>query len=251
MSKQINKLSSLSIFFPAYNEAGNIQEAVKQALKVAPDVARKYEVLIVNDGSTDATLSIAKRLAKRYKSVRVINQRNKGYGGALKRGFKEAKFDWIFFTDIDLQFDIMELKKFIKYIQHNQLVIGFRLNRAEGFKRYLLAKLLKLWNIILLGFPRSITDIDCAFKLIHKTVLLKTQPLISDGTMISSELLLKAYMADFNIKQIGVRHYQRFIGSPTGSNLKVIIKAVRDTFILKVCLFKQRLSKKMANYFCS
>src|SRR5579859_2349033 len=125
------KLPALSVFFPAYNEAGNIEEVVKQALFVLPNVAKQFEVLIVNDGSTDGTLQIAKRLSKKYKKVRVVNQRNKGYGGALKRGFKETKYDWIFFTDSDLQFDIAELKKFIRYSERNDAVIGFRLNRAE------------------------------------------------------------------------------------------------------------------------
>ena len=238
----MKKLSELTIFFPAYNEAGNIEEAVKQALTIAPHVAKKYEILVINDGSKDATKQIVQRLEKKYPSiVRLINQRNKGYGGALKRGFREAKYEWIFFTDSDLQFDLNELQKFISQTSNNNLVLGYRLNRAEGFKRVLLARMLKVWNRILLGFPRKIKDIDCAFKLIHRSIITSTYPLLSDGAMVSTELLLKAHGKGFKYAQIGVRHYQRRIGQPTGSNFKVILRAVIDTFRLKYQLTRYQM----------
>lgn len=237
-----NKLETLSIFFPAYNEAGNIEEALKQALQVAPTVAKEYEVIVVNDGSKDATLQIAKRIAAQNSHVRVVSQRNQGYGGALKRGFKEAKYDWIFFSDSDLQFDLSELEKFIPLAAENDLVLGYRLERAEGFKRKTLAKALKVWNRVLLGFPRKIKDIDCAFKLINKRVLVEIEPLLSNGAMVSTEMLLKAHLAGFKQDQVGVHHYQRRTGQPTGSNLKVISRAVKDTFALQSILLKQRVS---------
>jgi glycosyltransferase involved in cell wall biosynthesis len=246
MKVKIKKLPELSVFFPAYNEAGNIEEVIKQALFILPKIANKFEILIINDGSTDSTLQISKRLAKKFQSVRVISQENKGYGGALKKGFKEARFEWVFFTDSDLQFDISEITKFVKHVDSNDLIIGFRLERAEGWKRHLLASALKFWNRLMLGFPREINDIDCAFKLIHKKVLSEVEPLFSDGAMVSTELLLKAYRANFRFAQVGVKHYQRFIGKPTGSNTKVIAKAVVDTFYLQSQLFRQDVSLWLA-----
>lgn len=229
----MKKLDELSIFFPAYNEAANIEEAIRQALAVARTVAEKYEVIVVDDGSKDATLPIARRLARRYKAVRVVTQKNKGYGGALKLGFASARFDWIFFSDSDLQFDLSELKKFIRHTDTHDLVIGYRKNRAEGIKRQMLARALKIWNKVLLSFPMRIRDIDCAFKLMHRRVIRHADPFISDGAMFSTELLLKSYRNKFAIKQIGVTHYLRRAGVPTGSNHRVILRAVRDTFILK------------------
>lgn len=231
--KTLKKLPELSIFFPAYNEAGNIEEVVHQALHIAPVVAHKYEIVIINDGSKDATRSISKRLEAQYHPfVRLVSQTNRGYGGALKRGFRETKYEWIFFTDSDLQFDINELSKFVRNVHQNDLVIGYRRKRVEGWKRDMLAKMLKLWNRFWLGFPREIRDIDCAFKLIHRNVFKSISPLYSDGAMISTEFLLKAYLAGFKFRQLGVHHYERRIGKPTGNNLKVIFKAVRDTFVL-------------------
>lgn len=232
----MQQLNSLSIFMPAYNEATNIEEAIRQALDVATEVAEKFEVIVIDDGSRDATKVIAERVAKKYKHVRVITQKNRGYGGALKRGFSEAKYDWIFFTDSDLQFDIRELRRFIKYAKNSHLVLGYRKKRAEGWKRQTIAYLLKIWNLLFLNFPRGVKDIDCAFKLIHRSVIASITPLQSDGAMISTELLLKAIKKDFDYTQIGVRHFERRSGSPTGSSLKVILKAVRDTFILRKLL---------------
>lgn len=233
MPRKTSKLQSLSIFFPAYNEAGNIEEAIYQALHVAPMVAKKYEVIVINDGSKDSTKAIAERVAKRNKHVRVVNQRNKGYGGAVKRGLKEAKYEWVFFTDSDLQFDMAELLSFIPYAGTNDMVLGYRKNRAEGWKRAMLAKALKLWNRVFLSFPVQIKDIDCAFKLIHKSVLKEVLPLYSDGAMVSTEMLLKAHKKGFRYTQIGVTHYLRRVGKPTGSNFKVITKAIKDTFALQ------------------
>lgn len=245
MPNKFTKLPSLSIFFPAYNEAGNIEESVLQALTIAKRVAHKYEVIVVNDGSKDATLSVARRLARQHENIRVVTQANTGYGGALKRGFKASRYEWIFFTDADLQFDITELMNFVEKSTKYQLILGYRKTRAEGWKRQLLADMLKIWNRVLLGFPMNIKDIDCAFKLIHRSVLEKVTPLTSNGAMVSTELLLRAYYAKVAYRQIGVEHYQRSTGSSTGSNLKVILRAVFDTFALQSKLFPRRAYFKL------
>jgi glycosyltransferase involved in cell wall biosynthesis len=231
--KETRKLPSLSVFFPAYNEEGNIAAMVKQALEVLPKVAEDYEVIVVDDGSQDKTYEIVKWLSEKFTKVRVVTQENLGYGGAVKRGFSEVKHEWVFYSDADRQFDLSELKKFIPHTENHDLVIGYRTNRAEGFKRHLLAKALKVWNKVFLGFPLRIKDIDCAFKLIHRDVLKEVLPLLSDGAMVSTELLFKAHRAGFSYEQVGVRHYPRQVGQSTGSNPKVIAKAVRDTFILR------------------
>ena len=229
----MDKLSSLSIFFPAFNEEKNIEEMVKQALQVLPTVAKKFEIIIVNDGSIDQTAQIARRLSKVNKVVYSYNLKNMGYGGALKKGFDKCNYDWVFFTDSDQQFRLQELKKLVKHADKFKLIIGFRKNRAEGFKRHLLAQALKWRNRLWLGFPADIKDIDCAYKLIHRHVLTQVLPLKSNGAMVSTELLLKAHQNDIPYKQVGVKHYLRPEGSPTGSNYQVIYKAIKDTFMLR------------------
>lgn len=240
---KFRKLPAVSAFFPAYNEEGNIENTVKQALHVLPDIADEYEVIVVDDGSTDRTFDIAQELSLRYPRVRAVTQTNKGYGGAVKRGFSEVKYDWVFFSDADQQFDIEELTKFIPRAHDHDLVIGFRRKRAEGFKRAAIAKALKIWNKAILNFPTSIKDIDCAFKLMKKDVLDQVTPLISDGAMVTTEFLLKAYQCGYSFSQVGVNHYPRQIGSSTGNNPKVIARAVTDTFVLyKKLIFDARLN---------
>lgn len=231
------KLKELSIFFPLLNEEKNLITLVKQALEVLPQVADKYEIVLINDGSTDGTQEIAVLLSRTYDNVRAVYQENRGYGGAVKRGFKEAKYEWIFFSDGDLQFDLNDLRKFIPHTVSNQLVIGYRKNRAEGTLRHFLALALRIWNKILLNFPISIKDIDCAFKLINRTIIQKVGELESDGAMLSTEFLLKAHRAGFKIKQVGVNHYKRQFGVATGNNMKVILRAIKDTFVLIYVLY--------------
>lgn len=241
-----NKLPELSLFYPAYNEAGNIEEAVEQALAVLPKISNKFEIIVVNDGSTDATRQIAKRLSEQYKNVKLASQSNKGYGGALKRGFKEAKYDWVFFTDSDLQFDLRELSKFVEQSDNFDMLLGYRKKRAEGLKRDLIAKCLKLWSFVLLGFPRQIKDIDCAFKLIKSSAIKSIYPLHSNGAMVSTELLLRLIRKGYTFHQIGVKHYERSAGIATGNNMKVILKAVLDTIHLKKYFVKENVSNLLA-----
>lgn len=227
------KLTSLSVFFPAYNEEGNIAEAIRRALVAIPKVAKKYEIIVVNDGSTDKTKQEALKMAARYPGVvRVVSQKNKGYGGALKRGFAESRYDWIFFTDADLQFDLQEITRLLRPAQTVDMVLGYRMKRADGWKRILLAQMLKIWNRFWFNYPLEIKDTDCAFKLIRRHVMKTIEPFISDGAMISTELILKAQYANFSWKQVGVSHYLRLSGKPTGNNWRVIFRAIKDTFVL-------------------
>ncbi len=224
------KLDSLSVFFPFYNEEENIEAQTKQALKIIPQFARKFEIILVDDGSTDKTGQIGQKLAASHSNVVLVShQKNRGYGGALKTGFKSSQYDWIFFSDGDRQFDLEEMGKLLPFTKQADLVIGYRKKRADTFIRLLNAKLFN-WLIKLL-FGLKVVDVDCAFKLIKKEVV-DSLELKSDGALISSELLIKAQKAGFKIAQTPVSHYPRKTGQPTGANPRVIFKAFYDIFAL-------------------
>lgn len=226
----MNKLTSLSVFFPAFNEEENISHLVEQALKYIPTFADKYELIVVDDGSEDNTRAIAQSLAENNKHIRVISHpENLGYGAALKTGFKEAKYDWVFFTDADLQFNLAELKDLLAYTDTFKAIIGFRTARAEGFGRARNAYMFKLFINLL--FRVHVKDIDCAFKL-FQTDLLKSIKLESNGAFISAELLYKLKKNHVKFKQLPVTHYPRLRGNPTGANFKVIFKAGWDALSL-------------------
>lgn len=230
--KKPKKLSSLSVFFPMHNEEANVRRVIRQAQQVLPELASYYEIIIVNDGSNDKTSQIAHSLAKKDCTIRVIDQPNLGYGGALQAGFKAAKYQWVFFADGDLQFDLNELKLFIPKTINNQVVLGYRKQRADSSNRIILAKLLKIWNKIFFRFPSGIKDIDCAFKLFHKDVVKEVFPLHSVGAMISTEMLLKVIDNDYKFTQVGVTHLPRLYGEQTGAKANVIIGAIKETFYL-------------------
>lgn len=229
----MTKLPELSIFFPFWNEEANIDAVVEKALSIAPTVAETYEVLIVDDGSSDHTLDKANNLAKKHSRVKVISHKvNRGYGAALRSGFEHAKYKYIVFTDGDLQFDFSEITKFIEKIDSSDMVIGFRKKRRDNklFKRLLLMNLLKIWDFILFRF--YFKDIDCGFKMFKKEAVEKIGPFHSEGAMITTEILAKATAKKLKIIQVGVNHYPREHGEQTGANLFVIVRAILESLSL-------------------
>jgi len=235
------KLRSLTAFFPCYNEEANVEPMIQQLTAVLPQIARKYEVVIVNDGSTDATGSVADRLAKTFQHVRVVHHhKNLGYGASLRTGFTTAKHDWVFFTDGDMQFDVSQLKKFVPHTKEYQVIIGYRKRRAEGSVRALNARIFKLYIDAL--FRLHVKDIDCAFKLL-RTEVIQSLPLQSTGAFTSAEFLYRLKKRGYKFKQLAVDHFPRKFGKPTGNHPKVIIKAGLEA--LKLYL-EMKLGKSLA-----
>jgi glycosyltransferase involved in cell wall biosynthesis len=224
------KLNSLSVFFPLYNEEENVARLVEESLRVFPQVAEKYEIILVNDGSSDKTQEIAEKLVSKHKEVCVVTQENMGYGGALKRGFKECKNEWTFYSDGDLQFDLHEIEKFIPHTAEFDFIIGYRKKRIEGYKRKALMILLKIWNKVFLGLPLNIKDVDCGFKLLNTQKLAELGPLLTNGAMLETEFMLRGHLKKYRIKQLGVTHRERLHGSSTGDDPKVVFRAVKETF---------------------
>lgn len=227
------KLPELSIFFPFWNEEENIEVVISRAVSIAPNVADKWEIIMVDDGSSDRTLEKAKYLASKNDNLKVVSLHpNRGYGAALKAGFENAKYDYIVFTDGDLQFDFSEIDKFIERIDDADIVIGYRKKRRDEkiLKRLLLMNLLKAGDFILFGF--TFKDIDCGFKMFRKEALDAISPLRSEGAMITTEILAKAIRKKLRIKEVGVEHFARQHGIQTGANVPVIARAILESLML-------------------
>lgn len=223
----MDKLSSLSIFFPAFNEEDNIKIALNKALKIAPTLSNKYEVIVIDDGSKDKTVEVVEEFIKKNKNVKLVKHKtNQGYGGALKTGFSNSKNDYITYMDADNQFDFYDLKKLVDQIANNDVVVGFRIKRADSFVRVMNGRLWNLLCSILLRLP--IKDIDCGFKLVRKKVIDTIPPLESNGATISAELLVKAGNRGFKIAQVGLNHKPRTLGAATGGNPLHIFRAFND-----------------------
>lgn len=235
-----SKLPELSIFFPFWNEEENVAYVVESAIPVAKKHAVKWEILIIDDGSTDNTYQEGLRLQRKYKNVRVISHKpNRGYGAALKEGFQNAKYKYIVFTDGDRQFDFSEVVNFIKEIKKSDIVIGFRKKRQDNVVRHILMNLLKIWDYIFFRF--YFKDIDCGFKMFRKDAIEKLFPLRSEGAMITTEILAKATRKKLKIKEIEVNHYPRKFGDQSGANIAVVIRAILESFIIWFDILNKRI----------
>jgi glycosyltransferase involved in cell wall biosynthesis len=220
------KLKSLSVFFPAYNEAANLPTLLAEAEKIFPQYAKKYELLVIDDGSSDTTAKVLATLQKKYPHLRVLHhQSNRGYGECLKTGIKAAQYEWIFWTDADLQFHLAEFSEFAQAAQQQPLIIGYRLQRAEGKSRQVLVSVLKFGVDLL--FRLHVRDIDCAFKLIRSD-LLKNLRLQSGSAFTTSEILYLLKKKKYTIYELPVHHYPRRYGEASGAQPRVLLKAFFD-----------------------
>ena len=219
---------TLSIFFPTYNEEENIRETIQRTTRVAEEspYIGEYEIIIVNDGSSDGTREISEELARTNPAVRVINHvRNSGYGAALKTGIAAARMDYVFFTDADLQFDIVELQNLLVHLAHYPVVIGYRAPRRDSTMRLMNAWGWNALNRILFGL--RVRDIDCAFKLFKRDAVQSIR-LQSKGAMISAETLIRLARKKIPVKEVPVSHLPRKAGNPTGAKPSVILRAFTE-----------------------
>ena len=239
-------VSELSLFFPAHNEEANLEALVDEALATLPGLATKFEIIAVDDGSKDRTLAIANELAARHPELfRVVHHPvNLGYGAALRSGFRAARYDLIAFIDGDRQFKVVDLGRLTTRIAAKDspdVVVGYRLKRADPLIRRWYARIYRLSNRIFFGV--RVRDIDCACKLFKREAL---EPIRveSGGAFFTAELLIKLRFEGRRIGQVGVPHYARTAGSPTGAKPSVVFRAVRDFWSLRLRLWAGR-SKAM------
>ncbi len=225
------KLNSLSVFVPVYNEEANIGLIIEDALLYLPKVAHKYELIIVNDGSTDETIRIVNSYLSQYSVIRLVSHRqNRGYGAAVKTGLKTARYDWIFFTDSDRQFRFDELPQFLAHRHGVDFVIGYRIKRQDSLWRLILAQgFLRLWNYLLFGL--TLRDIDCAYKLLPKSAIAKIK-LDTESAITVTELLYRLIKLGLSYREVPVTHYPRPYGRQTGNDPRVIIRALKESLML-------------------
>jgi len=216
--------------FPCYNEEANVERVTRKAVEVGRRVADDLEVIVVNDGSRDRTGEIADRLAAEIPEVRAVhNNPNRGYGGALARGFRAATKDWIFYTDGDGQFDLEEIPRVLPLLEQYDVVSCYRIDRKDPLLRKLNAW---AWTTLVgLLFKLRLKDIDGAFKFYPKPFIDAIE-MHSTGALIDTEMLAKARNLGLSIGQAGVHHYPRIAGQQTGANLRVILRAFKELFQL-------------------
>ena len=222
---------SISVFFPAYNDAHSIGKLVADALEILPGLTDTYEVIVVDDGSLDETRDVLEQLKSKYKAVRIVeHETNKGYGGALQSGFRAAKNDLVFYTDGDGQYDARELLKLFPLMTENvDVVNGYKMERTDKMNRKIAGGFYNRLAHFLFSLP--VRDVDCDFRLIRRAFLGKIT-LHSTSGSICVELVYKLRKAGANFVETGVSHYARQYGKSQFFTVRRVSKTLLDFFIL-------------------
>jgi glycosyltransferase involved in cell wall biosynthesis len=221
-----SRLPGLTVVLPCFNEAPNVAQAIHEATWAAVWNADEYQIIVVDDGSTDGTAQIAADVARSVPHVRIVqHDQNRGYGAALVSGLRAARMPWVLLTDSDLQFDLDQLSDFVPLTGEADLVVGWRLDRQDPLHRRVNAA---AWNwLVRHAFDLQVRDVDCAFKLMRREVL-EDVALTSSGAMISTELLVRAQANGARVRELAVEHRPRIAGEQSGANPRVVLRAFRE-----------------------
>ena len=210
-SARASRPVGLSMFFPAYNDAGTIASLVIQAVTVAATLTPDFEVIVINDGSRDATGTIADELARTYPQVRVVHHpRNRGYGAALRTGFATASKDLVAYTDGDAQYDPSELATLWQRLTDDaDMVTGYKISRSDPMHRIIIGRVYH--HVVRFMFRLQVRDVDCDFRLMRRNIFDRVR-LERDTGVICLEMMRKIQDAGFRVIEVPVHHYHRTHG---------------------------------------
>ena len=201
---------SLSLILPAFNEAAVIADAVAEADTALRSLAWRYEILVIDDGSSDDTARIVAGLSDRYQWLRLIqHDGNRGYGAALRTGFSAATCDLVAFTDADCQFDLADLGRLIPWMASHPVMVGYRIDRQDAWRRKFFS-----WGynqLVRRLLHTGVRDCDCALKLFRRSTLRQIMP-TSRGFFVNTEMLARARQLGLQVGEVGVQHRPRRAG---------------------------------------
>jgi len=210
----MNGKYDISMFFPAYNEAGNIERVIQDAQDVLKEHARKYEIIVVlYEGSTDRTEEIIHNYMKTDPNIRIVMQakNDHGIGKAYRIGLRAAKYENIFYADSDNQFDLHDFERFLPHMNEYDIIAGYKLKRKDPFLRKIIS--FGYNSLVRFIFHMDVWDVNTAFRVVRKSVIDKI-PLQSRYGTVTTEMLIKAKKRGFKIKSVGVSHFNRGSGKP-------------------------------------
>ncbi len=225
----------LSVFFPAYNDSGTIASLVIGARQTAASLTRDFEVIVVNDGSGDATANIVDELARTYPEVKVVHHpRNRGYGAALRSGFAAATRELVFYTDGDAQYDPSEMVILWRALRSDvDLVNGYKISRCDPRHRILIGRVYH--HTVKFLFGLRVRDVDCDFRLMRRSIFDRVSLHTSSG-VICLEMMKKIHDAGFKVAEVPVHHYHRVYGKSQFFNFRRLFRTALDVAALWMAL---------------
>jgi glycosyltransferase involved in cell wall biosynthesis len=232
MTPPPSKPPGLSVFFPAYNDSGTIASMVIRAVQTAGTLTPDFEVIVVNDGSADATPVVLDELARLYPGrVRIVHHpANRGYGGALRSGFAAASKEFIFYTDGDAQYDPAEMAVlWAKMSDEVDWVNGWKISRADPLHRIIIGR--TYHHLVKLLFGLKVRDVDCDFRLMRRRIF-DVVRLEKDSGVICLEMMKKFQDAGFRVAETPVHHYHRAYGKSQFFNYRRIGRTAIDVMKL-------------------
>lgn len=224
----------LSLVIPVHNEAENLERVLPRALEALSRLSDGFEVVLVDDGSTDESVGVAQRcLAGSGGELQVVtHDHQSGYGLTVADGLRAASGDWVAFCDGDGQFDPLDLRILAERADQAELVAGWRIHRADPWYRSLVSGTFNLVVRALYGI--YFRDVDCGFKLIRHDLLVAASPIRARSALLNTELYFKAQRSGFRIVQVGIQHHPRLAGRRSGGRLLPILRAMRESVRLRL-----------------
>jgi glycosyltransferase involved in cell wall biosynthesis len=225
----------ITLFFPVYNDEFTIPIMVEKSIQVLEEIADKYEIIIINDGSPDKSGEVADQFAAKYSTVKVIHhEKNMGYGAAIQTGFKYANFEWICFTDGDDEYDIEDLRKMIRLREFYDLIITFRYVKLYStFRVFISGVYNKLFRLI---FRTNYRDISTGLRFIKKEVVTDLK-LISNSPFIGAEITLRTMLKGYRVGEMGIQTFPREFGKGASVSFKNIVKTIKDMYFVRKDIF--------------
>jgi glycosyltransferase involved in cell wall biosynthesis len=227
----MKNLPSISTFFPAYNDGGTISSMVLTALMALRQVTDDFEIIVVNDGSSDYTAEVLDELAQRVPELRVIHHlQNRGYGSALRTGFAAATKEWVFYTDGDAQYNPLELVNLVEAVTPEvDVVNGYKIARNDPLSRKIIGRLYHHFVKLMFGF--NLRDVDCDFRLLRRA-LFDAVTLKSDSGTICLEMIKKFQRARYRFVEVPVHHFHRQYGVSQFFNWRRLLRTARQLTVL-------------------
>lgn len=236
--------SSISVFFPCYNDQGSIGKLIETAVKTLKSHSSDFEVIVVDDGSTDGSRDVLQKYSQKHSELKLVfHKKNKGYGGALRSGFRTATKDLIFYTDGDGQYDVKELPILLNLLTDDvDFINGIKMSRQDPNYRIIIGNIYSLLARWLFWLP--VYDVDCDFRLIRKSLIQKII-LKNNSGAICIELVKKSQRAGAKFRQVSVHHYKREWGESQFFQFNHLFSTFKELFNLWLVLILKEKIKKL------